>query len=272
MTIPDVRITVITSTYNCADSLIKTATSIRNQSYKNIQWIVADGASTDNTLNIILSNSDIISYWSSEPDSGIYDAWNKACVHIDGDWVIFMGAGDLFISDDTVKTIANSLVLLDSDTMLAYGDVYLIDDQRNTIGQYGKLKKKWECNRLAVPAHQGVFQRHQCFKLENPFDATYKIAADSKFLILHSLNSPPIYIGIPVALMDSKGISSDERHKIKARAEIRRINEELDIHPPLSHTFKVLFFEKSKTICKLLLPKKIFSLIIDIKRSLWGLR
>uniref|UniRef100_UPI0018EAE01E glycosyltransferase n=1 Tax=Aquitalea sp. ASV11 TaxID=2795103 RepID=UPI0018EAE01E len=108
----NVRITVITSTYNCAEALTKTAESIRCQSYKNIQWIIADGASTDATLSVIKQNSDIVSHWESEPDNGIYDAWNKACRHINGDWVIFIGAGDLFIDKDTVKRVAQTLVQL----------------------------------------------------------------------------------------------------------------------------------------------------------------
>lgn len=268
----DFRITVITSTYNCAEALTKTAESIRCQSYKNIQWIITDGASTDATLSVIKQNSDIVSHWVSEPDKGIYDAWNKACRHISGDWIIFIGAGDLFIDKDTVKRVAQSLVQLDPSTKIAYGDVYLINKDHKIIGRYGKLKQKWECNRLAVPAHQGVFQRADCFTCESPFDESYKIAADSKFLILHTVKAPPFYIGYAVALMDSEGISSSEEHQVKVRAEIQRINIETGVMPPFWHTMKVSFLVQSKNIFKRILPQNIFIFILNLKRRLFGMR
>jgi cellulose synthase/poly-beta-1,6-N-acetylglucosamine synthase-like glycosyltransferase len=92
-------ITIITSTYNAAEYLPRTIKSVREQTYTNIEWIIVDGNSKDNTVELIRQNEDVIDYWVSEPDSGIYDAWNKGVSLANGDWIAFLGAGDSYKPD-----------------------------------------------------------------------------------------------------------------------------------------------------------------------------
>src|SRR5699024_5468308 len=99
-------ITIITSTYNVVQDLQWTIDSIREQTYPNIQWIIADGASTDGTVKMFEANSELIDYWFSEPDTGIYDAWNKALEHVKGDWLQFIGAGDELYGTSTLEKVA----------------------------------------------------------------------------------------------------------------------------------------------------------------------
>ena len=157
---PDcIRITIITSTWNCAVALAATAESIRNQSHRALQWIVADGASTDGTADWVRKNGDVVSHWFSEPDTGIFDAWNKACRFIDGDWVLFLGAGDLLANAETLARFAAELAQTPPEIVVAYGNVVQIVAGEETY-RYGQVNlEHWELYRPALPAHQGVFHR-----------------------------------------------------------------------------------------------------------------
>src|SRR5437879_12060096 len=74
--------------------LPQTIASIRQQPYDNIEYIVIDGASTDGTVDVLRANEDVIDYWLSEPDTGIYNAWNKALSKAQGEGILFLGGGD----------------------------------------------------------------------------------------------------------------------------------------------------------------------------------
>ena len=111
-------ITIVTSTFNCAEDLELTAQSVRNQKYENIQWIVADGESTDGTADVINSNLDVVTNWFSEKDRGIYDAWNKASRFIVNDWVIFLGAGDVFDSSTSLAKFWDAIQVIGFNTKI----------------------------------------------------------------------------------------------------------------------------------------------------------
>jgi len=171
-------ITIITSTYNCANALNKTADSIRNQPYKNIQWIIADGASSRETIDVIKNNRDIVTDWFSEPDSGIYDAWNKACELIKGDWVVFLGAGDL-IGERWLEFVSRQ----DFSYDLIYGDLETIsidgDISISKSIEWDKVLKN--INRKMCLPHPGLAHHRRLFK-NSHFDSEYKVCADWIFL------------------------------------------------------------------------------------------
>jgi len=114
-------ITVITATFNAANTISEAMQSIRSQTYPNIEWIVIDGGSTDGTVQILTTNEDIVDYWSSEADSGIYDALNKGIDRAQGDWILFLGADDRLAKDDVIEKIFAQPKM--GDEMLIYGDV-----------------------------------------------------------------------------------------------------------------------------------------------------
>ena len=93
------KVSIITISYNAEKTLEQTIKSVINQTYKNIEYIIIDGGSTDNTLNIINNNEAKITKWISEPDKGLYDAMNKGAELAQGDYLIFMNAGDTFVDE-----------------------------------------------------------------------------------------------------------------------------------------------------------------------------
>jgi len=186
--------------------LRKTASSIREQTYDNIQWIIADGASIDSTLDVINENIDIVSFWFSEPDAGIYDAWNKACNFIDGAWTIFLGAGDTFQTSDTLQDCCNKIMRIPLNYDFAFGNIKI-------LGKHGCHEIVYEGEfcpvrldlNYSTPAHSSTFTRSFVLK-NNRFETRLKIIADSKFMITHS-GGKYYNLKTNVTVMDGLGIS-----------------------------------------------------------------
>lgn len=102
-------ITVITVSYNAVSSIEDTIKSVINQSYKNIEFIIIDGQSTDGTVDIIKKYEKQIAYWTSEPDNGVYDAMNKGIDKSTGEWIIFLGADDILLDNLTILQKGTSI-------------------------------------------------------------------------------------------------------------------------------------------------------------------
>lgn len=111
------KLSIITVCFNVKDSLEKTIQSVINQSYKNIEYIIVDGCSTDGSVEVIKKYEKYVTKWISEPDQGIYDAMNKGIMMATGKWLNFMNAGDVF-SDSNVLSAIFSLNIPDEKNFL----------------------------------------------------------------------------------------------------------------------------------------------------------
>jgi len=168
-------VTVVTVTYNAEQYLEETIKSIINQDHENLEFIIIDGNSTDNTKAIIKNYEDKIDYWISEPDDGIYHAMNKAVEQASNEWIIFINAGDSFVSDDIVsKVMAEDI----KDYHLLYGAFYVINDS----GKKFLAKAPTDKDIYSYPAicHQSLFTKTKILK-KYSFDTSYKICADYDF-------------------------------------------------------------------------------------------
>lgn len=121
------KISVITVCFNAENVIEKTIKSVVNQSYKDKEYIIIDGKSTDETMSIISRYKNDIQIIVSEPDEGIYDAMNKAIKIAHGEWVCFMNAGDVFRNNDVLENVFNEPIpstatFLYSDIFITYGN------------------------------------------------------------------------------------------------------------------------------------------------------
>ena len=142
-------ITVITVVLDGVVDLEGTITSVINQSYNNIEYIVIDGGSTDGTLSIIKKYEDKINYWISETDNGIYDAMNKGVCLANGEWLCFMNSGDTFFNQNTFLDLAD--FLKDEKKLFIYSDVELWDPKVNATSGIYKCDHKRK-----IIIHQGA--------------------------------------------------------------------------------------------------------------------
>jgi glycosyltransferase involved in cell wall biosynthesis len=214
-------ITVITAVFNGAKTLEQSILSVINQSYDNIEYIIIDGASVDGTLDIIRRYDQAIDYWVSEPDGGIYDAWNKGIRLAMGDWVAFLGADDIYLPgaiNSYAETIADSrdrrLEFISSRVNLTNGTKVI----RTIGGQW-----RWKSFRRYVNvAHVGSMHSRLLFERYGLFDTSYKIGGDYEFLLRPKsglratfLNSITVNMGIAGASNnDLLGFREKERAQV----------------------------------------------------------
>lgn len=234
-------ITIITSTYNVAQDLHWTIDSITGQSYPYIQWIVADGASKDGTVDILKQHSDVIDYWFSEPDTGIYDAWNKALEHVQGDWVQFIGAGDELFESQTLERAAVHLKEAYPTYDLVYGKVMHISEKgRAELYISGEpwscYTGKWEGNRPKLPVQTGIYHHISHFlNHQKVFETDYTIVADCHFLLKEiKRNKEMKFIPFIITIMPIGGVSGSINGGLKIYLETQHSMRSLGIKLPLN--------------------------------------
>ena len=179
-------VTIITSVLNGENYLEESIQSVLHQSYDNIEYILVDGGSTDSTLQIIRSHENQIDLWISEPDKGIFDAWNKALCLAHGDWIAFVGSDDA-LYHDAVSSYVRHLHSLPREVEFISSPVELIRD--NQVERVVGSSWNWRTfSRYMNIAHPGALHRRTLFERLGTFDAAYKVSGDYE-LLLRARNS-----------------------------------------------------------------------------------
>lgn len=162
------KISIITINYNDAKGLEETILSVINQSYQNIEYIIIDGGSSDNSLDIIKKYEDKIDSWISESDKGVFDAMNKGIKQCTGDWVNFMNSADSFYDNNVISKMKFD------DSALIYGDtINLPDNKKQPIFEMDSLKY----GRI-MACHQAMFFNLRNYKKEIYYEKGLQLLAD----------------------------------------------------------------------------------------------
>lgn len=218
-------ISTIIAVYNGSETLQQCLDSVTQQTYKNTELIVIDGGSTDGTVDLLTANQENIAYWISEPDRGIYNAWNKALTQARGDWICFLGADDFFWNERVLAQMSEQLQKLPPSIRVAYGQVMLLSAAGKAIYPVGeswrKIKRRFG-NVMCIP-HQGVMHRRSLFEERGAFDETYRIAGDYELLLRELKMADAMFIPDLITTgMRQGGISSNPANNLIAMREIRR--------------------------------------------------
>lgn len=180
-------VSIITITYNAELYIEATILSVINQTSQDFEYIVIDGNSKDNTLNIIKKYKNHITKLVSEPDKGIYDAMNKGLAQAQGDFVWFMNAGDTIFEKNTLQNLRD-MVEKNPQIDILYGDAWFINLQGKDLG------KKSEITPMILPEHlsykhfaMGLIVCHQAIlvkkKIAPMYDLAHKYSADIDWVI-----------------------------------------------------------------------------------------
>ena len=182
------KISIITATYNSEVTLSSCMTSVLQQSFQNIEYVIIDGNSKDETLELVkqhqLKFPQIEFKILSEPDSGIYDALNKGVQLAAGEVIGFVHSDDVLADNQIISKLANQFEKKNIDGV--YGDLQYVD--KNNIGKiirYWKstnfnaslLKKGW------MPAHPTLFLKKEVYEKHGKFNLSFKISADYDFML-----------------------------------------------------------------------------------------
>lgn len=226
------KITIITATYNAAATLRQTIEGVLSQDYPAVEYIIVDGGSTDGTVDIIKSYAEGIAKWISEPDRGIYDAFNKGARLATGDYVLYLGADDIFVDSNVLSRI---MAAMNPDTDILSAGIMWIDDF-SKLQKYGgnehaadRENNILEKKAITMIPHPGMLTRRKLL-LEQPFDISYRIAADYLFFLKCYYNKSIIFQFLPhtpVVYFSQGGVSGTQSDKLQA--ECVRIVESLGL-------------------------------------------
>lgn len=175
------KVSIITVAWNSSETIRDTIDSVNKQDYNNIEHILIDGNSSDNTVEIFKSFSTVPNIISSETDSGIYDAMNQGLKIATGEVIGFLNSDDFFANSGVISSIVTAF---EKEVDLVHGNIEFIDKNN-------QLKRVWDGSNFTnsdfaksmSPAHPTLYCKRHVFDKLNGFNLNYKIASDIDFMI-----------------------------------------------------------------------------------------
>lgn len=218
------KLSIITINFNHLDGLKRTYESVTIQSFRDFEWIIIDGGSTDGSKEFIEEHQASFAYWCSEPDNGVYNAMNKGIVQAHGEYVNFMNSGDTFFDTTSLREVFGVQRAAD----VLYGAMLMPD---GTLDHAPVMKPhlQWYDLYDNTFPHQASFIRRSLFDKIGLYDESYQISADWYFFAKALVKYHVSFEFIPVVLarFEGGGVSTDAD---KAAAENRRFK--MDVFAP----------------------------------------
>ena len=255
------KISIITINKNNAEGLKKTIQSVIQQTYTNIEYIVIDGASIDNSLDVISSFVEKITHWVSETDSGIFNAMNKGVKKSSGDYCYFLNSGDVLASKDTLSDIFRDRI--DHSPFINGHQINLIDSKQKRVKALNRPLTLFDFYWGTIK-HQATFIHRQMFLKYGLYDENLKITADWKFFLqtigLH--NEQPIFVDIDIVHFEWGGVSTNLKWlKIHDEERIRVINECIPLSIQNDYN-RFHFMSSNKYILDKMRDNRLFSFLV----------
>jgi len=204
------KYSIITINFNNREGLIKTIESVVNQTFKDFEYIVIDGGSTDGSVDVIKEYADKISYWGSEPDKGIYNAMNKGVLRAHGDYLNFMNSGDCFYNENVLANISKTKFKEDIVT-----GKYVFSSSPHYIRGLNDSNITFLDLYYGIICHQATFFKKSLFEKEL-YDESYKLVADWKYYTKTIINQDGTFHQLDdiIVYYDCTGISSGGWDKV----------------------------------------------------------
>ncbi len=221
-------ISIITATFNSAKTLKDTIQSVLRQTNKDFEYLIIDGGSTDETIDIVKSYESEFSgrlKWVSEKDEGIYDAMNKGIKMASGDVVGILNSDDYFTSDDILQTVDNAFKSHEIDAI--YGDIHFIRDgnPQKCVRYYSsRMFRPFWLRFGFMPAHPSFYCKREVFEKAGLYSLDYKIGADYEMMVrlFKKYRIMSQYINKDFVTMRTGGASNNN-----VRSRITLINEDV---------------------------------------------
>ena len=252
MTIPSC--TVVIATYNSAKTLEKCLASVFEQTC-HPEVVLIDGASTDGTQLIVNKFIDKIAYFISEPDRGVYDAWNKGLERVTGEWVTFIGSDDYFSDTDSLSR-GLAFAGKDASLGLVYPRINLVDGAGNFVELenypisdiVGSLRKKMPFT------HCGSLHKMSTFNTLGKFSPNFRIAGDYEFILRLSKQNAIGFCEKYQISMGNEGLSRTPKTKIVLLKEMLTARRKNKIQGDLFYDayvhMKIIIFKLSAFFAK----------------------
>jgi len=245
--ISNIKISIITVSFQSGATIEQTIQSVLSQTYSNIEYLIIDGASKDNTLQIIEKYKNRISHIVSEPDKGIYNAMNKGIKLATGEIIGILNSDDFFCNNQIIENVVNAFSIQQIDAL--YGDVQFIDPiQPQKITRYYSSKrfKPFMFKYGFMPAHPSFYAKRELFEKYGLYKEDYKIASDYELLIrfLYVNKIKTTYLNFPFVTMQMGGVSTKSfRSNIILNQEIVRGCKENNLYTNLFFVYLKYFIK-----------------------------
>ncbi len=211
------RLSIIIATWQAAGTLSACLDSIVEQEFADWELVIADGASTDGTVDILRDYDEHIAWWNSAKDDGIYDAWNKALKRARGDYVCFLGADDTLADQHALARIFDAVGDNEFDIITSRGR--FTDSASGKSFEFGAPFDYKKIGRRMIVCHPGLLHRRALFDKYGLFDTRYRITADLDFLLRLPAESRSLHVDTVSVIVDAGGIS---RTNVLARLREQR--------------------------------------------------
>ena len=231
------KVSVITVTYNSAQTVEDTIKSVVNQDYNDIEYIIIDGLSKDNTLEIVNKYNTKIAKVISEKDHGIYDAISKGIKNATGDIVVALNSDDMYASNDIITKVVELFKSSHADAV--YGDLNYVDrvDTKKVIRKWKSgVYKKGHFLKGWMPPHPTLFVRNYCYQKYGSFNLSLRSSADYELMLrfIHKHQIKVAYLPQLIVNMRAGGQSNVSfKNRFKANREDRKAWEINGLKPGL---------------------------------------
>jgi glycosyltransferase involved in cell wall biosynthesis len=229
------KISIITVTYNSAQTLEQTIQSVLLQDYENVEYIIVDGKSTDDTLSIIRNYRHKIDHFISEKDNGIYDAINKGIALATGDIIGILHADDFYMHDNVLSHVTETFKKNNADAV--YADLYYVDKDNTD-----KIVRKWKSRNYSegkflwgwMPPHPTFFVKKEMYNKHGVYSTELRTAADYELMLrfIHKQKIKLAYLPEFIVKMRTGGKSNDSvKSRVKANKDDRKAWEMNNMKP-----------------------------------------
>lgn len=212
------KISVITICYNSAKTIRRTLESVVTQTYQNLEYIVVDGGSTDETLAIVGEFKDTIAKVISEPDSGIYDAMNKGVRMATGDWIHILNSDDFYPTSDVLQKAMQMLVPDRTNYFLMWRE--FADGSRDLQNW---SYQRWRLFVSAFLPHPALIISREQYEVVGLYDTRYKIAGDHDMILRLTATWAGLKHDLPLTVMLQGGLS--EVNMAESLQEFRTVTQ-----------------------------------------------
>lgn len=220
------KVSIITITYNSAATLEQTIRSVLDQTYKNIEYIIVDGLSKDNTLAIANKYKKYITKIISEKDNGLYDALNKGINLASGDIIGIIHSDDFYTSDKVIEKVVETFQQNNADAV--YANLYYVDKDNTD-----KIKRKWHSGKYNegaflngwMPPHPAFFLKKEIYDKYGKYDTSFRSAGDYELMLrmIHKHKIKLAYLDEFIVKMRTGGVSNvTMKNRIDANMDDRR--------------------------------------------------
>lgn len=256
------KLSIITINRNNAFGLRKTIESVVVQTYKDFEYIIIDGASTDNSVDVIKMYADNISYWVSEPDNGIFDAMNKGIMRAKGNYLLFLNSGDFLVDIHVLEQViacSNNNDILCGQCLVSDGDKIIwrtIPEIQYTLDYFLKG---------SIP-HQATFIKRNLFDKYGLYRTDLQFMSDWEFfvrtIILYNVKVTPLFFDI--SNYNTNGISSNSNNFEKMNLERSIVYSDLNLQNIIKDYFRFYEFKRNNQYLLWMLNKKYLIKFIKI--------